>query len=133
MKLSSLTNQISRVKNIEVIFRLGIFALLAAVIVLMFPRYNNAFRYHFEINKPWGYNNITADFDFPIYKTDEQMAKRIYQTIAENPVITTLSIAQELNLSERYVEKHIKELKELGLIERIGPKTKGGGWRIAEK
>ena len=60
-------------------------------------------------------------------------AKRIYQTIADNPVITTLSIAQELNLSERYVEKHIKELKELGLIERIGPKTKGGGWRIVEK
>ena len=60
-------------------------------------------------------------------------AKRIYQTIAENPVITTLSIAQELNLSERYVEKHIKELKELGLIERIGPKTKGGGWRIVEE
>ena len=60
-------------------------------------------------------------------------AKRIYQTIAENPVITTLRIAQELNLSERYVEKHIKELKELGLIERIGPKTKGGGWRIVEK
>ena len=60
-------------------------------------------------------------------------AKRIYQTIAENPVITTLSIAQELNLPERYVEKHIKELKELGLIERIGPKTKGGGWRIVEE
>ena len=82
MKLSSLTNQISRVKNIEVIFRLGIFALLAAVIVLMFPRYNNAFRYHFEINKPWGYNNITADFDFPIYKTDEQMAKEQAQLLS---------------------------------------------------
>ena len=56
------------------VFRLGVFVLLAAVIVILFPRYSNAFRYHYEIGKPWGYNTLTADFDFPIYKTDEQMA-----------------------------------------------------------
>lgn len=54
-------------------FRLGLFVLLAAVIVLLFPRYNNSFRYHYEVGKPWGYSMITAEFDFPIYKTDEQM------------------------------------------------------------
>jgi putative nucleotidyltransferase with HDIG domain len=64
------------------VFRLGAFALLAAVIVLMFPRYSNAFRYHFEIDKPWGYNTLTADFDFPIYKTDEQMAKEQKQLLS---------------------------------------------------
>ena len=56
-------------------FRLGAFATLAAVIVLIFPRYNNAFRFHYEIGKPWGYSTLTADFDFPIYKTDEQMER----------------------------------------------------------
>jgi putative nucleotidyltransferase with HDIG domain len=40
----------------------------------MFPRYTNAFRYHYEIGKPWGYNALTADYDFLIYKTDNQMA-----------------------------------------------------------
>lgn len=55
------------------VFRLGLFVLLAAVIVLLFPRYNNSFRYHYEVGKPWGYSMITAEFDFPIYKTDEQM------------------------------------------------------------
>lgn len=55
------------------VFRLGLFAVLAVVIVLLFPRYNNSFRYHYEIGKPWGYSMITAEFDFPIYKTDEQM------------------------------------------------------------
>ena len=64
------------------VFRLGIFAVLAAVIVLMFPRYNNAFRYHFEIGKPWGYSALTADFDFPIYKTDEQIAKDQQQLLS---------------------------------------------------
>ncbi len=64
------------------VFRLGVFAVLAAVIVLMFPRYNNAFRYHYEIGKPWGYNALTADFDFPIYKTDEQLNKEQTQLLS---------------------------------------------------
>ena len=58
-------------KMYHTILRLGVFAILAAVIVLLFPRYNNAFRYHYEIGKPWGYATLTADFDFPVYKTDE--------------------------------------------------------------
>ena len=62
-------------KYAQTAFRLSIFVVLAAVIVLMFPRYNNSFRYHYEIGKPWGYSTLTADFDFPIYKTDEQLEK----------------------------------------------------------
>ena len=63
-------------------FRLGAFATLAVVIVLIFPRYNNAFRYHFEVGKPWGYSALTADFDFPIYKTEEQMSKEQQQLLS---------------------------------------------------
>ena len=66
----------------QAIFRIGAFALLAAVIVLLFPRYNNAFRYHFELGKPWGYSTLTADFDFPIYKTDEQVNKEQKQLLS---------------------------------------------------
>ena len=43
---------------------------LTVLTVYLFPRYNNAFNYHFEIGKPWGYDLVTAEFDFPIYKTD---------------------------------------------------------------
>ncbi|MBR4499029.1 MAG: HDIG domain-containing protein [Paludibacteraceae bacterium] len=69
-------------KYAPTVFRLGIFAVLAAVIVLMFPRYNNSFRYHYEIGKPWGYGALTADFDFPIYKTDEQLQKDQQQLLS---------------------------------------------------
>lgn len=82
MKISNLKSQISNLKYAQTVFRLSIFAVLAAVIVLMFPRYNNAFRYHFEIGKPWGYSALTADFDFPIYKTDEQIAKDQQQLLS---------------------------------------------------
>lgn len=55
--------------------RLSVFVALAALIVLLFPRYSNTFRYHYEIGKPWGYSTLTAPFDFPIYKTDAQVAE----------------------------------------------------------
>ena len=75
MNFSNLQSKITNFKYAQTIFRLSIFVVLAAVIVLMFPRYNNSFRYHYEIGKPWGYSTLTADLDFPIYKTDEQLEK----------------------------------------------------------
>lgn len=82
MNVTHLQSQIIHWKYTPAVFRLGAFALLAAVIVLLFPRYNNSFRYHYEIGKPWGYNTLTADFDFPIYKTDEQMEKEQQQLLS---------------------------------------------------
>ena len=82
MQISNLKFQISNGKYASTVFRLGVFALLAALVVLMYPRYSNAFRYHFEIGKPWGYATLTADFDFPIYKTDEQLAKEQKQLLS---------------------------------------------------
>jgi hypothetical protein len=34
------------------------------------------------VGKPWGYGLLTADFDFPIYKTDEQMAREQRQLLS---------------------------------------------------
>ncbi len=82
MKFSHLTSKIFNLKYAPTVFRLSIFMVLAAVIVLMFPRYNNSFRYHYEIGKPWGYGALTADFDFPIYKTDEQLEKDQQQLLS---------------------------------------------------
>ena len=82
MQISNLKSKISNAKYTQTIFRLGIFCVLAAVLVLIFPRYNNAFRYHYEVGKPWAYNTLTADFDFPIYKTDDQMAREQQQLLS---------------------------------------------------
>lgn len=85
MQIKDLTSQITRFKAFPIVLRLGIFVALAVVCVLMFPRYNNAFRYHYEVGKPWGYGTLTADFDFPIYKTDAQLQtdqKQLLSTFA---------------------------------------------------
>jgi putative nucleotidyltransferase with HDIG domain len=44
-----------------------------ALIVYFMPRDTN-FNYHFSINTPWGYGQLMSDFDFPIYKSDENVA-----------------------------------------------------------
>jgi len=77
-----MNDQVVNGKYSGTIFRIGIFVVLAAVLVLLFPHYSNSFRYHYEIGKPWGYATLTADFDFPIYKTDEQLEKEQKQLLS---------------------------------------------------
>ena len=82
MKISNLKSQILNTKNFQTMLRLGTFFVLAAIIVILFPRYSNTFRYHFEVGKPWGYATLAADFDFPIYKTDDQMVLEQQQLLS---------------------------------------------------
>jgi putative nucleotidyltransferase with HDIG domain len=51
------------------------FVLLAALSVYLCPRYTNPFKFHFELGQPWGYGLVTAEYDFPIYKTDLQLQR----------------------------------------------------------
>ena len=82
MKISDLQSQITNHKYAKTVLRLSIFVILAAVVVILFPRYSNSFRYHYEVGKPWGYATLTADFDFPIYKTDEQLQTEQQQLLS---------------------------------------------------
>lgn len=59
------------------------FAALAALSIYLAPKYSNLFNYHYEIGQPWGHSLVTADFDFGIYKTDEQLESD-YQEVLRN-------------------------------------------------
>lgn len=49
--------------------------------------------------------------------------------IRENPFITTTQIASILNRDRKTITRHIKKLKELGILERVGSDRKGY-WKI---
>jgi putative nucleotidyltransferase with HDIG domain len=49
-----------------------LFVVTAALIAYFFPR-EGKFRYQFYEGKPWKYELLTAPFDFPVYKTDEEV------------------------------------------------------------
>jgi putative nucleotidyltransferase with HDIG domain len=60
--------------QLQNISKIGLFVLLVILIVMLYPS-EDKFKYQFEIGKPWTYELITASFDFPIYKSDKQIAK----------------------------------------------------------
>ena len=64
----------SRFINKRLWFKCAIFILTVGIIVSFLPN-EGKFNYQFDINKPWKYGLLQASFDFPIYKSDEQVQK----------------------------------------------------------
>ncbi len=64
--------------------------------------------------------------------SSEEINEKIEQIMMETPNITAKMIAEKLSRSSRYVEKHIKLLREAGKIQRVGS-TKSGYWKVLEK
>ena len=59
-------------KNIKFIFYLLLFVGTVLAIFQMFP-HKAQFDMHYELGKPWNHELLTAPFDFPIYKLDEEI------------------------------------------------------------
>lgn len=53
------------------LMRVWITALTVAIIVWFLPRDSNSKRYNYDVGKPWMYQSFIAQFDFPIYKSED--------------------------------------------------------------
>ena len=69
--------------SIRTTFQVLSLAALAALAIYLAPKYSNPFKYHFEEGQPWGYGLVTAEFDFPIYKTNAQLSQE-YAEVLKN-------------------------------------------------
>lgn len=58
----------------DFILRIAIVIATAALIVWIMPN-SNSNNFHAELGKPWRYGELTAPFDFPIYKSEETISK----------------------------------------------------------
>ncbi|HDN83107.1 MAG TPA: winged helix-turn-helix transcriptional regulator [Candidatus Altiarchaeales archaeon] len=54
---------------------------------------------------------------------------KILLIILEKPEISKRELSEILGISDTAVDKHIKKLKDLRVIERVGP-AKGGYWKV---
>ena len=111
---------------------------LAALAIYLAPKYSNPFKYHFEVGQPWAYGLITAEFDFAVYKTDQQLQKERQEVLRDYIPCYTLdtSAAQSkiyiLPLSEqerinalgcsRVTVLHNRVAKNVAVSELLTPK-----------
>ena len=63
-------------------------------------------------------------------KSREKSREKIINIIRNNPAVTQSELSYMLHISTKAVEKHIKNLREEGMIRRVGP-DKGGHWEVA--
>ena len=64
-------------------------------------------------------------------KTSDKSSEKILVLIESDPIISAKEIAEKLGITSRSVEKHIKNLRDKGILRRVGP-DKGGHWEIVE-
>ena len=98
--------------SIRTILQILSLAALATLCIYLCPRYTNPFKYHFELGQPWGYGLVTAEFDFPIYKTDIQLQQEYDQVMEDyTPCYTLDSTALQTDI-------YVVSLEELTRIQQ---------------
>ena len=65
-------------------------------------------------------------------KNSQKSSQKIIERMAENPAVTTQTLADELGVSRRTIAKHVKLLQSKGIVKRVGP-DKGGHWEVLNK
>ena len=66
-----------------------------------------------------------------IIESSEKSSEKIVELIRKNREISALTIAENIGITQRAVEKQISKLKDEGKLRRVGP-AKGGYWEIVE-
>lgn len=98
-------------KYYKPIYRVSVFVLAAIIMVLSFPNVDKM-QYEYELQRPWRYENIIAPYDFPIYKTDAEVAAERdsilnnFRPYYKRDSVTTVDIAHAVNrMLENYSGK----------------------------
>ncbi len=117
----------------QTIIKIALFISVVTIIILFFPK-DKKFKYRYEIGKPWTYELVTASFDFPIYKTEEQLEidkqellKNYTPIFEQDSKTVTLQLKKwEENweksrngvfpLYKEYVERKFHEIYKRGII-----------------
>lgn len=109
-----------------------LFICAAAIIIYILPSAAK-FKYEYELDKPWIYENLTASTDFSIYKSDAEIEKEYKALIAQqfkpyfsiddsassrmlNDMIEKYSVMPDKEKCLRYATEKLKEIYFIGVI-----------------
>lgn len=71
----------------------------------------------------------TGKYSEQILKPSEKTSAKIMALLEQNPSLTADEMATALGKTRRAIEMQINKLKNLGILQRIGP-DKGGRWQV---
>lgn len=107
-------NNIMRIKftqpQLQNFRKAGLFLCLVVLIVFLYPS-EDKFKYQFDIGKPWSYELITSSFDFPIYKSDKQIATEKEEILQDYTPFFKLDIT----VIDRQLKKFYTDLQKKGV------------------
>tara|TARA_R110002096_G_scaffold289737_4_gene483987 strand:+ start:1113 stop:3197 length:2085 start_codon:yes stop_codon:yes gene_type:complete len=69
----------------HMILKIAMFVFAIGLIVAIFPR-SQKFKFEFQLSKPWQHVDLIAPFDFPIYKTSEDLAEEKNNVLSNQAV-----------------------------------------------
>ncbi len=78
-----------------------------AIIVWFLPR-NEGRQFRYDVGKPWMYGSIIAQFDFPIYKTDEAIKREQDSLLRQFEPYYSINP----NVEVRQVDKFLRDFKQ---------------------
>ncbi|OQB29670.1 MAG: hypothetical protein BWY08_01769 [Bacteroidetes bacterium ADurb.Bin174] len=103
------------------IFKIILFLCTIVIIVLLFPN-RDRMKYQFEVGKPWSYDLLMASYDFPIYKSDEQIQQEKREILKNYlpfyNLDTTVFTTQYQLLINNYKDEHGKKPPHLKSIHK---------------
>lgn len=109
----------------NLLMRVWITALTVAIIVWFLPRDSNSKRYNYDVGKPWMYQSFIAQFDFPIYKSEDAIKQEQDSIVKELMPYYNYDPTREKKELERFNKDFSSELTGLShhyraiIIDRI--------------
>jgi putative nucleotidyltransferase with HDIG domain len=109
--------------NKKKIFQAGLFLLTIIIVTSFFPR-EGKFRYEYQKGKPWMHDDLYADYDFPIYKSESRLNAERDSILGDfNPYFrydSSVVVSKMNDFLEAFDQKWANFLSEhYNLIERV--------------
>ena len=110
--------------------------MLVVLIISIFPRYTANFSYRFSEGQVWEYDDVIAQFDFPIYKTGEQLREEQQQVLGQFAPYYNVDNRVASQQLERILEAahahHLSEEMENFLAQQVAAIYKQGILSLAD-
>lgn len=104
-------------RRLNALFRVLIMLLICVITVYLFPKVGS-FQYEYQKGMPWRYETLTAPFDYPIYKTEEELQQEREEIAQEQSPIFNLkpeTAALEIKKFQSALHAFYSELTQKGL------------------